>query len=104
MKKLFISQQMSGLSEDEILKTKDEIKARAEQYIGEHVELVNSNVEEYPVENSKQVSIPVWYLGKSIELLSQADIVYFDTDWRNSRLCTIEHEVADKYGIGIIED
>ena len=102
MKKLFISQPMRGLSEEEILKVREEIKIKAEKVIGEPVEVIDSFFTEYPGEVCK--SIPMWYLGKSIQLLSQADIVYFGGDWRNARGCKIEHEVAKEYGIDRIED
>ena len=102
MKKLFISQPMRGLTDIEILKVRLEIKNRAEKTIGEPVELIDSFIKDYPVEINK--SIPVWYLGKSIQLLSQADIAYFGGDWRNARGCKIEHEVARTYGITIIEE
>ena len=102
MKKLFISQPMKGLTDEEILKAREEIKTRAEQAIGEQVELINSFVEDYPKEINK--SIPVWYLGKSIEFLSQADIAYFGGDWRNARGCKIEYEVANAYGIKVIKE
>lgn len=102
MKKLFISQPMKGLTDEEILKAREEIKARAEQAIGEQVELIDSFVEDYPKEINK--SIPVWYLGKSIQFLSQADIAYFGGDWRNARGCKIEYEVANAYGIKTITE
>lgn len=102
MKKMFISQPMRGLTDKEILKAREEIRVRAEQAIGEKVELIDSFIEEYPGEINK--SIPVWYLGKSIQFLSQADIAYFGGDWKNARGCKIEYEIADKYGIKIIEE
>ena len=102
MKKLFISQPMRGLTNEDILKAREEIRVRAEQLIGEPVELIDSFIEDYPGEINK--SIPVWYLGKSIQFLSQADVAYFGGDWRSARGCKIEREVADKYGIKIIED
>ena len=102
MKKLFISQPMKGLTDKEILKAREEIKTRAEQAIGEQVELIDSFVEDYPKEINK--SIPVWYLGKSIQFLSQADIAYFGGDWRNARGCKIEYEVANAYGIKTITE
>lgn len=102
MKKLFISQPMRGLSEEEILKVREEIKIKAEKVIGEPVEVIDSFFTEYPGEVCK--SIPMWYLGKSIELLSEADVVYFGGDWRNARGCKIEHEVAKEYGIDRIEE
>ena len=101
IKKLFISQPMRGLTDEEILKTRDEIKNRAEKIIGEPLELINSFFEDYPGEINK--FIPVWYLGKSIQLLSQADFVYFAGDWRNARGCRIEYEIANAYGIKVIK-
>lgn len=102
MKKLFISQPMRGLTDEEILKVREEIRARAEHAIGEPVELIDSFIKDYPREINK--SIPVWYLGKSIQFLSQADIAYFGSGWKNARGCKIEHEIAKEYGINIIED
>ena len=102
MKKLFISQPMRGLTDEEILKVRQEIKVKAEKKIGEKVEIINSFIKDYPGEINK--SVPVWYLGKSIQFLSQADIAYFGGDWRNARGCKIEHEIASSYGIKVIEE
>jgi hypothetical protein len=102
MKKLFISQPMRGLTDDEILKVREEIRIRAEKEIGEQVELIDSFILEYPGEINK--SIPVWYLGKSIQFLSEADVAYFGGDWKNARGCKIEHEIAVQYGIDRIEE
>ena len=102
MKKLFISQPMRGLKDEEILKAREEIRKKAEKEIGEPVKLIDSFIKDYPGEINKHV--PVFYLGKSIQLLSQVDIAYFGGDWRNARGCLIEHEVATQYGIKIIEE
>ena len=102
MKKLFISQPMRGLSDQEILKAREEILIKAEKKIGEPVELIDSFIEEFPGEINK--TIPVYYLGKSIDFLSQADIAYFGEGWKNARGCKIEHEIAVQYGIDILED
>ena len=102
MKKLFISQPMRGLKDEEILKAREEIRKKAEKEIGEPVKLIDSFIKDYPGEINKHV--PVFYLGKSIQLLSQADIAYCGGDWRNARGCLIEHEVATQYGIKIIEE
>ena len=102
MKKIFISQPMRGLTDEEILNKRQEIKKNAEKVIKEPVELIDSFIEDYPGEINKH--IPVFYLGKSIQLLSQADIAYFGGDWRNARGCKIENEIAKQYGIKIIEE
>ena len=102
MKRIFISQPMRGLTDEEILKAREEILIKAEKKIGEPVELIDSFIEDYPGEINKH--IPVFYLGKSIQFLSQADVAYFGGDWRNARGCKIEHEIAKQYGIKIIEE
>lgn len=100
MKKLFISQPMRGLTDEEILKAREEIRTKAEKTIGEPVELIQSFFEDFkPVGN-----IPVAYLGKSISLLAEADVAYFGPGWREARGCKIEHEVAIQYGINTIEE
>jgi hypothetical protein len=100
MKKLFISQPMAGLTDKEILKKREEIRLKAEEKIGEPVEVIQSFFEDFePIGN-----IPVAYLGKSISLLAEADVAYFGEGWREARGCKIEHEVAVQYGIDIIED
>ncbi|NFO86454.1 DUF4406 domain-containing protein [Clostridium botulinum] len=100
MKKLFISQPMRGITDEEILKVREEIRIKAEKTIGEPVKLINSFFKDFkPIGN-----IPVAYLGKSITMLAEADVAYFGGDWRNARGCKIEHDVAVQYGIDRIED
>lgn len=41
---------------------------------------------------------PMHYLAKSIEVMSDADIVLFMPGWEKAKGCIIEHEVALKYG------
>lgn len=102
MKKVFISQPMRGLTDGEILKAREEIRLRAEKTIGEPVELINSFIKDYPGEINKHVAI--WYLGKSIQFLSESDFAYFGGDWRNARGCVVEYGVAKAYGLEVIEE
>ncbi|AWB31533.1 DUF4406 domain-containing protein [Clostridium botulinum] len=100
MKKLFISQPMRGLTDEEILKAREEIRIKAEKTIGEPITLIDSLFGDFkPIGN-----IPVCYLGKSISLLAEADVAYFGHGWKDARGCKIEHEVAVQYGIDRIED
>ena len=101
MKKIFISQPMNGLTDEEILETRKNIQIRAEKEIGESVELIDSFITEDPDKNN---NIPVWYLGKSILCLCKADIAYFGGDWKSARGCNIEHEIAVQYGVDRIEE
>ena len=40
----------------------------------------------------------LWYLGKSIILLSSASLVFFVNDWKDFRGCSAERKVAEEYG------
>ena len=42
--------------------------------------------------------IGLWYLGKSILLLSEASLVFFVNDWEDYRGCSAERKVAQEYG------
>lgn len=55
-------------------------------------------------QNAPADARPLWFLGKSLELLSTADIVYFAKGWEDARGCRIENQCAIEYGIEVIED
>ena len=98
MKKLFISQPMNGKTDEEI-KAEREIAIRnAQEIIGEEVEVIDSFFEKAPHD-----ARPLWFLGKSLELMATADVVYFVEGWKDARGCRIEHECAVEYGIDRIE-
>ena len=42
--------------------------------------------------------VGIWYLGKSLEIMSEADMVFFVNDYKEFRGCRIERIVADNYG------
>ncbi len=97
MKKLFISQPMKGKSDEEILKERDTAIKEAEELVGEPVEVIDSFFQNAPAD-----ARPLWFLGKSLELLSTADVAYFARGWADARGCKIEHECAIQYGIKAI--
>lgn len=99
MKKLFISQPMKDKTDDEILKEREKAIAAAREYLGEDVEVIDSFFKDAPHDAK-----PLWFLGKSIELLSTADVAYFAKGWDNARGCKIEHDCAVAYGINTIEN
>ena len=86
--KVFISQNMQGRTDEEILKEREEIIKRF------HItkdELIDSFIRD-------EDKTPVEMLGKSIELLGQADLVLIPSGHTN-RGVEIECKVAIKYGI-----
>lgn len=98
MKKLFISQPMKGKADEEILKERESAIASAQDIMGEPVEVIDSFFQNAPAD-----ARPLWFLGKSLELLSTADVAYFANGWQDARGCRIEHECAVEYGIDRIE-
>lgn len=98
MKKLFISQPMRGKSDEEILKEREKAIKAAQELVGEPVDVIDSFFQSAPAD-----ARPLWFLGKSLELLSTADVAYFSDGWRDARGCRIEHECAVEYGIDRIE-
>jgi len=99
MKKLFISQPMRGKTDEEILAERKKAIESAERNLGEPVEVIDSFFQNAPADVR-----PLWFLGKSLELLSTADIAYFAKGWEDARGCRIENQCAVEYGIEVIED
>ena len=99
MKKLFISQPMRGKTDEEILAERKKAIESAERNLGEPVAVIDSFFQNAPVD-----ARPLWFLGKSLELLSTADIAYFAKGWEDARGCRIENQCAIEYGIEVIED
>ena len=99
MKKLFISQPMRGKTDEEILAERKKAIESAERNLGEPVEVIDSFFQHAPAD-----ARPLWFLGKSLELLSTADIAYFAKGWEDARGCRIENQCAIEYGIEVIED
>lgn len=97
MKKLFISQPMRDKTNEEILETRKQIKEGVERLLGEDIEVIDSFFKDAPHEAK-----PLWFLSKSLELLSTADCAYFGEGWKDYRGCRIEHECAVQYGINIV--
>lgn len=99
MKKLFISQPMRGKTDEEILAERKKAIESAERNLGEPVKVIDSFFQNAPAD-----ARPLWFLGKSLELLSTADIAYFAKGWEDARGCRIENQCAIEYGIEVIED
>lgn len=98
MKRLFISQPMRGKTDKEILEVREKAIKEVKEQFGEPVEVIDSFFQSAPVD-----ARPLWYLGKSLELMATADVVYFAEGWNEARGCRIEYECAKEYGIERIE-
>lgn len=96
MKKLFVSCPMNGRTEENIKKSMEKMHKIAEIVFDQKLEVIDSYVEENPPENVTQ---GIWYLGKSIQLLSKADYfigIDYNEFWKG---CLTEARIAQMYGI-----
>lgn len=102
--RLFISQPMRGKSDEEIESEREKLIEIAEAvYFGRgEVEVIDSFFKG-GIDVPADAKAPLYYLGKSLELLATADVAIFAKGWREARGCRIEHECADGYGVARIE-
>ena len=95
-KKLFISCPMKGRTEENIRKSIEKMHKIAEIVFEQELEVIPSYTENKPPENNNQA---VWYLGKSIQLLAEADF-FIGVEYTDFFFgCRIESEIARDYGI-----
>ena len=97
---VFISQPMRDKTNEQIkAERKRAIESIAAKYPDEEIEIIDSFFE-----NAPHDAKPLWFLGKSIELMSTADIAYFVGEWRKYRGCKAENYLAKEYGVDVIEE
>lgn len=103
-KKAMLSQPMNGLTDEQIVATRNKAVAALE---AQGYEIINTlfTDEWYNPENMEArgvVQIPLCFLAKSLENMSLCHSAYFCKGWENARGCKIEHEAAVAYGLTII--
>lgn len=91
--KVFISQPMNGRTNEEIIVERSLAIAELSKKI--EVSLIDTlfDLEDKP---------PLYYLGKSIEAMADADLVVFIGNWENARGCRIEYEAAREYNKNVL--
>ena len=96
--KVFISQPMRDRTDVDIMSERSAAIAEIkEQYPEEDVDIIDSFFKDVPHDVT-----PLWYLAKSLELLSMADLAFFCNGWSEYRGCKIEYRCAIDYGIPVI--
>lgn len=96
--KVFISQPMRGKTNEEIKAERERLIGKAREHYGADIEVVDSFFEGAPAD-----ARPLWFLGKSLELMSTADAAVFAQDWEGARGCRIENMAAILYGLEALE-
>ena len=112
MIKVFISQPMSGRTEEEIIEERLQEIGKIRMYFDEDVQIIDSYITDDDKAlmaednaNNKMWSDGneyVYMLGLSITLMAQADVVWFVDGWANSRGCMYEWSVACDSGMRLI--
>lgn len=98
MKKLFISMAFNGISEKEVMQHRKEIldHLRENNFPLDEYELIDNYHHNDAPENASRL----WHLGRSIQQMSQADIIYFTQD--DARGVIIEKIIAALYGLPVL--
>ena len=99
MIKIFISQPMRDKTNEQIEAERARAVEMVKSHYGDDVEIIDSFFKDAPHEAK-----PLWFLGKSFELLSTADVAYFVKGWDKYRGCKMEHTAAMEYGIDVIAE
>ena len=89
---------MKDKTNEQILAEREKAIRVAKERVSDDVEVIDSFFKDAPHD-----ARPLWFLGKSLELLSTADVAYFAEGWDKYRGCKIEHTCAVEYGIDCIE-
>lgn len=91
-----ISQPMNGKSLDQIRKEREELVKRLE---GEGYKVKDTILNE---DTSKVAVSGLWFLGKSLQLMSECDVVFFMPGWELARGCRMEFDAAVSYGMKVV--
>ena len=109
-KNVFISQPMTGKSEEEILATRQEAIDKIHQLFdadGEQVNIIASYINDatrkrFEEHVSDNINWDIYWLSKSLERLAIADTIWLCDGWEYSKGCNIELECAIQYGLSIV--
>lgn len=90
-----ISLPMGGFSDEEI----DRERGRVIDILSKYDIFVQNTLFSFPDDTAK--NMPLYYLAKSLEAMSDVDLVYFCRGWERNRGCRIEYQAAVEYGLPI---
>jgi hypothetical protein len=101
--RVMISQPMAGLTDQEIVTIRDQAICEIRKMGGT---VINTLFSDEWKKNQNRIDdfvvSPLWFLAKSLEVMSTCHTVYFCKGWENARGCKIEHDAAVAYGLTII--
>ena len=101
MTRAFISLPMRDHTIEEIQERQDHIFSLLQTIRKEPYRLTFTLFTDEPEED---VVTNIWYLGRSIQALSESDFAIFANNWISARGCVIERLICFMYGIPTIEE
>lgn len=103
--KVFLCLPMSGRSEEDILNEMSEMTEASIHYFQDkHPDCEIVYMTNYVSESEEESDNPVYLLGRGImEKMSQANVCLFSKNWKDSKGCNIEHDIAEAYKIDIMD-
>ena len=109
-KNIFISQPMTGKSEEEILATRQKEIDKIHQLFdadGVEINIIASYIDDATRKHfqkyvSDDINWDIFWLSQSLERLAMADMIWLCEGWEYSKGCNVELECAMQYGISIV--
>ena len=107
---IFISQPMTGKSEEEILATRQKEIEKIHQLFdadGVEINIIASYIDDATRKHFKEhvsddINWDIFWLSQSLERLAMADMIWLCDGWEYSKGCNVELECAMQYGISIV--
>ena len=109
-KNIFISQPMSGKSEEEILATRQKEIEKIHQFFdadGVEINIIASYIDDatrkcFEEHIGDGINWDIHWLSQSLKMLAMADIIWLCDGWEHSKGCNIELECAIQYGLVVV--
>ena len=109
-KNIFISQPMTGKSEEEILATRRKEIEKIHQLFdadGVEINIIASYIDdatrnEFQGRMGDAINWDIYWLSQSLQKLALADTIWLCDGWEYSKGCNVELECAIQYGLDIV--
>ena len=98
-KMIFVSQPMSGLSFDQVVKDREKARKDLEKIYGHNIVIINNLKEDCSIYKNR-----IDIIADDIHHMVDADLAYFIKNWKDHNGCLIEYKVAESYGLDILTE
>ena len=105
--RVFISQPMSGYTEEQYLETRKEAEAEIDSYFANATSFTYEIVSTYydkEAKDAEKMKYPkIYRLGHALMVLASCEYIYFAGNWKDKRSCVVEFIVSRMFGVYIID-